>query len=58
MKRDNDDQTQYLNTFHGVKVVLEYDHDGRGGGREEDENDVDSELERIIQEVSVCSVHN
>lgn len=43
-KRDNYDQTQYLNTFHGVKVALRYDHDGRGGGSEEDENDVEYEL--------------
>lgn len=26
------------------EVVLWYDHDGKGGGREDDENDVDYEL--------------
>lgn len=40
VKRDNNDQTQYLDTFNAVKMVLGYDHDRRGAGREEDENDI------------------
>lgn len=36
MKRDNYYETQYLNTFHGVQLVLGYDGDGKGGGKEEE----------------------